>query len=80
LETHETVTLRIAGVGAEQNVVGSNSVTFSLSDFSAITVTKPAEVDLSIERSKILPLTMDLGGSGTIKAEYIAQTKKVILK
>jgi hypothetical protein len=80
LQSNETVTLRIAGVGAKQDTVGRTTVTFSLNDFSALNDVKGTTVDLSIERSKTLTLSQDLGGSGNIKAEYIAQTKQVYLK
>ena len=80
VQDDETITLRIAGVGAKQNVKGSTSVTFSLSDFASLTSSKNSAVELSIERTKSVGLTVDLGGSGNIKAEYIGLPKTVFLK
>lgn len=80
LENHETVTLRIGGVSAYQDTISRTSVTFPLSKFSQISSLKGTKVTLVLERSKTIGLPSDLGGGGSITAQYIAIAQTVYLK
>lgn len=80
LENHETVTLRIGGVSALQDTISRTSVTFTLAKFAQISSLRGTKVTLVLERSKTLGLLSDLGGGGSITAQYVAVPQTVYLK
>ncbi len=82
LENLEVVTLRIGTgtVRAVQDTMGKTSVTFTASLFSQISSLKKTSTTITLERSKSPVLTNDLGGGGTITAQFAALSKTVYLK
>lgn len=82
LQSGETVSLRIGNVSAQEDSVGSRSVTFTTAQFSELSSLKNSSVTVVLERLKtVQPLPEPLGGGlGFISGQYIAVPRTVYLK
>jgi hypothetical protein len=81
IQSDESVTLRVEGVGVTQDTLGSSRVIFPVSYFSTLSNFIGKKVSVSLERSKDIPIPIALGnGSGRLKARYIARIDSVYFK